>query len=234
MYKGRRILAVVPARGGSKGIPLKNLRRVGGRTLVGLVGTVVQQVTCIDRAIVSTDHNDIAEEAEANGISAPFRRPAELSGDRVGDVEVLQDALRKIEEIDNLVYEIVVMLQPTSPLRKAKHIKEAIRLLVDRGDDAVWSVTETDLKAHPLKQLVVDSEGRLGYYDPKGSQIIARQQLSPVYHRNGVVYAVTRNCLLEKGTLLAEKASALVIKEPVVNVDTEEDLIVAGRHLGHP
>lgn len=231
MYKGKRILAVVPARGGSKGIPLKNLRRVGGRSLVGWVAVVARDVSELDRVVVSTDHEEIAREAEASGIEAPFRRPESLSGDRVGDLEVLQHALNEIEGIDGMTYDIVVMLQPTSPSRRAEHVRNAIERLVDGDHEAVWSVSQTDLKAHPLKQLVIDDDSRLRYYDPRGAQIIARQQLTPVYHRNGIVYAVTRRCLLSTRTLLPENSAPLVIDGLVVNIDTEEDLALAADHL---
>lgn len=231
MYKERRILAVVPARGGSKGIPLKNLRLVAGRSLIGWVGVVAEQVQLLDRVIVSTDHDDIAEEAEKSGISVPFRRPPELSGDRIGDIDVLQHALKSVEKIDDRLYDVVVMLQPTSPLRRAAHVEKAIRKLVDDGCDAVWSVSETDIKAHPLKQLVIKPNDVLRYYDPRGANIIARQELTPVYHRNGVVYALTREALLVENTLLPEKSAPLVIDERVVNIDTEEDLSLAEREL---
>ncbi len=231
MHDGRRILAVVPARGGSKGIPLKNLRKVCGRSLVAWVGDVVAQVECIDRSVVSTDHDEIAAEAENHGIEAPFRRPAELSGDRIGDVAVLRHALTTIESIDGLRYDIVVMLQPTSPTRRPDHITAAVRQMTETGADAVWSVSATNLKAHPLKQLVIENDGTLRYYDPRGAQIIARQQLTPVYHRNGIVYAIKRKALLDDGVLLPERSSAIVIDEPVVNIDTEEDLIRAEQLL---
>lgn len=224
MYKGKRILAVVPARGGSKGIPLKNLRRIGGRSLVGWVGVVAGDVPELDRVVVSTDHEEIAREAEASGIDAPFRRPESLSGDRIGDLEVLEHALMEIESIDGVTYDLVVMLQPTSPSRRAEHVRGAIERLVDGGYEAVWSVSETNLKAHPLKQLVIDNDGRLRYYDPKGAEIVARQQLTPVYHRNGIVYAVSRDGLLSTRTLLPQNSAPLVVDGPVVNIDTEEDL----------
>ena len=86
MLDDRRILAIVPARGGSKGVPLKNIREINGAPLVGLVGQVVQEVAMIDRAVVSTDHEDIARVAESFGLEAPFRRPEDLSGDRIGDL----------------------------------------------------------------------------------------------------------------------------------------------------
>ncbi|HEX9071661.1 MAG TPA: acylneuraminate cytidylyltransferase family protein [Pseudolabrys sp.] len=217
------VLAVVPARGGSKGIPLKNLREVGGRSLVARVGDVVRHVPEIDRAVVSTDHPGIAQAAQAAGIAAPFLRPESLSGDRIGDFDVLLHALKATEAADQRRYEIVVMLQPTSPLRTAEQVSATIRMLAEGAWDSVWTVSETDYKAHPLKQLTV-ADGRLDYYDPKGGEIIARQQLQPVFHRNGIAYAMTRACLVEQRTIKGRRAGALVVLGSHVSIDTDEDL----------
>lgn len=223
MYRDRRVLAVVPARGGSKGIPLKNLRTVRGVPLVGLAGQCARAVPLIDRTVVSTDHDGIASVAMAYGIDAPFRRPDELSGDRIGDIEVLTQALEATEADDGTRYDIVVMLQPTSPLRRPEHVAETIEMGVDAGFDAVWTVSETDSKSHPLKQLKIE-DGRLALYDPAGATIIARQQLSPVYHRNGVAYALTRACLLDGKSLVGQRTGAVVIAGHHVSIDTEWDI----------
>ena len=223
MINGLSVLVVVPARGGSKGIPLKNLRKVNGIPLVASVGNIIKSIPEIDRSIVSTDHEEIASVAEDAGIAAPFRRPKGLSGDRVGDVEVLTHALLEMELIDGVTYDIVVMLQPTSPLRESKHVSDAINMLVDEGWDAVWTVSETDSKSHPLKQLIVNNN-RLDYYDSSGSQIIARQQLKPIYHRNGIAYIITRECLLGKKSIKGDNTGALIIKGEHVSIDTEWDL----------
>jgi len=220
------VLAVVPARGGSKGIPLKNLREIEGRSLVARVGDVVSAVPEIDRAVVSTDHATIAKVAEAAGIAAPFVRPHAISGDCIGDYEVLVHALEATEVFDRRRYDIIVMLQPTSPLRTPAQVSAAIRMLVEGGWDSVWTVSPTDSKYHPLKQLtVVGSE--LAHYDPAGAKIVARQQLEPVYHRNGVAYAMTRECLLVQKTIMGSKAGALIIDGEHVSIDTEHDLVVA-------
>ena len=226
MINGLNILAIIPARGGSKGIPLKNLCKLNGISLVEIVGNVVKNVAEIDRSVVSTDHEEIASVAERAGIVAPFRRPEELSGDRIGDVEVLTHALTEMELIDNITYDIVVMLQPTSPLRKAEHVSDTIRMLVYGEWDSVWTVSETDSKSHPIKQLVVDGKV-LNYYDNSGDKIIARQQLKPVYHRNGIAYAITRECLLNKKSIKGSKTGALVVKGNHVSIDTEWDLELA-------
>lgn len=224
MIDGRRVLAVVPARGGSKGIPLKNLLPIGGIPLVTLAGQVATEVREIDRAVVSTDHAEIAEAAKCGGLDVPFMRPAEISGDRVGDLDVLRHALLATEEIDLVTYDIILMLQPTSPNRTAAHIKRTLERLVEGKFDAVWTVSETDSKAHPLKQLRISGEGKLDYYDPAGSQVVARQQLAPVFHRNGVAYAMTRDCLVGQSSIKGDNCGAVILDEPLANIDTELDL----------
>jgi CMP-N-acetylneuraminic acid synthetase len=223
MIAGLKVLAVVPARGGSKGIPLKNLRTVRGRPLVALAGDVARQVPEIDRRIVSTDHPEIARIAGESGLDAPFMRPAAISGDMIGDYDVLADALRQTEAADRTTYDIVVMLQPTSPLRRAEDVSAVIRKLVEGRYDSVWSVSATDSKAHPLKQLVVRDDA-MDYWDPRGAQIIARQQLAPVFHRNGVAYAVTRSCLVDQRTIKGARAGAFVVEGEHISIDTEWDI----------
>jgi CMP-N-acetylneuraminic acid synthetase len=224
MYKGRRVLAVVPARGGSKGIPLKNLRTLGGVPLVGLAGNVVRALPWIDRAVVSTDHDGIAQTAGEYGLAAPFRRPESLSGSTIGDWEVLDHALGAMEAMDGARYDIILMLQPTSPDREAADVERATEKLVDGDFDAVWSVSETDSKDHPLKQFTVGDADALEYYDAAGAKIVARQQLAPVYHRDGVVYAFTRECLIDQKTIKGKRLGALITGRPVANIDTELDL----------
>jgi CMP-N-acetylneuraminic acid synthetase len=226
MIDGQRILVVCPARGGSKGIPLKNLQPFLGVPLVARVGHLVAEIPEIDRAIVSTDSEEIARVASESGLDVPFYRPEDLSGDRISDLEVLTHALIETEHLDGVNYDIVVMLQPTSPLRQAGHVRDTIKMLVDGGWDAVWTVSETDSKNHPLKQLTVKN-GRLDYYDQSGKQIIARQQLVPVYHRNGVAYAIRRSCLLEQKSIKGERTGALVLKGNLVSIDTYWDFELA-------
>ena len=224
MFDSKRILAVVPARGGSKGIALKNLRTVLGIPLVAQVGHICSQVPEITRAVVSTDHEEIAQVAEKSGLAAPFRRPENISGDRIGDWDVLTHALGEMERLDQVQYDIVVMLQPTSPLRTVQNVRDTINMLITGKWDAVWTVSETDSKGHPLKQLVIGEGGAMDYYDPAGDQIIARQQLQPVYHRNGVAYAITRECLLDQNSIKGRRTGALIIEGHNVSIDTEWDL----------
>ena len=226
MLQGKTILVVVPARGGSKGIKLKNIYPLNGKPLLVYTGEVVQQLDYVDRAVVSTDHEDIANVARACGLAAPFYRPESLSGDQIGDWDVLHHALHAMEAQDGRNYDIVVMLQPTSPLRQPQHVTKTVTTLIEGEYDAVWTVSPTDSKAHPLKQFVVNDQC-LEYYDPAGAQIIARQQLTPVYHRNGVAYAIRRACLLDKKSIKGDRTGAVIIDEPLANIDTEVDILFA-------
>ena len=191
-----------------------------------MVGRVIQQLDYIDRVVVSTDHPEIARIAKESGLDVPFMRPEPISGDRVPDWPVLHHALNATEEDDNETYDIIVMLPPTSPLRKPEHITMAIEKLIDGNYDAVWTLSETDSKYHPYKQLTLE-DGLVGYYDDKGAQIIARQQLSPTYYRNGVAYAISRNCLINSKSIKGHKTSAIIIDDPIVNIDTEFDFKLA-------
>ena len=226
MIDGRKVLAVIPARGGSKGVPLKNIKPVLGVPLVARVGRLVRQIPMIDRAVVSTDHPEIARIAREADLDVPFMRPPELSGDRVADWDVLVHALLLVEKLDGILYDVVVMLQPTSPTRRSSHVRGAIEKLVREKWDSVWAVSETDANYHPLKQLRVVN-GQVEYYDPRGADIISRQQLDTVYHRNGAAYVMTRECLLEQRTIKGEKTGALVIGDKLVNIDTLLDFKLA-------
>lgn len=224
MLSGKRILAVVPARGGSKGIRDKNLQTVGGVPLVARVGEVLKALPEVDRAVVSTDSERIAAVAEKAGIAAPFRRPEAISGDTIGDLDVLTHALQATEALDGTTYDVVLMLQPTSPLRKPENVRACLTKLVEEDLDAVWTVSETDSKSHPLKQLTLGANGELGYYDPAGAKIIARQQLNPVYHRNGIAYAISRDCLLGQRSIIGRKSAGVVVPGFHVSIDTLWDL----------
>lgn len=222
----RSVLAVVPARGGSKGVPLKNLRRIGGRSLVQITAETVAQIPEIELAVVSTDHEEIAAEAERFGLRAPFRRPESLSGDRISDIQVLQHALAEMEKLEKKRYDAVVMLQPTCPLRKPEHVRECLRLLEEKNAPSAWTVSPVDVKFHPLKQLSLSESGDLNYFLPEGKSIIARQQLTETYIRNGACYAWRREWI-EKGELLPPHTLPVIIRDRLVNIDTLADLAAA-------
>ncbi len=223
MIKNKKILAIVPARGGSKGIKLKNLKKIKGKSLVSIVGSLVAKTKIIDTAVISTDHAKIAKEAIRSGLKFYSFRPKKISGDRISDSEVLYQALILTEKREKKRYDIIVMLHPTSPLRKPIDVIGAIKLLIKKNLDSVWTVSKTDTKFHPLKQLVIKNK-KISYYSQKGKFIIARQQLSNIYHRNGVAYVIKRDFLKKYKKIIGKNSGAYLIKNQQISIDTLDDL----------
>lgn len=227
MINNKKVLAIVPARGGSKGLPGKNLKEFRGFSLVANVGNLIRNFSIIDRSIVSTDSMEIAKEAKSSGLDVPFYRPEELSGDFIGDIDVLKHAISEMEKLDKTKYEIVLMLQPTSPLRSLNEIQKCLDLFIKKSADSVWTVSKTDKKYHPLKQLKLQKDNKMSLYDKEGSKIIARQQLDDLFHRNGAVYVISRDLILNQSSLIGKSSFAYISDIPHISIDTLEDLQIA-------
>lgn len=142
------------ARGGSKGIRFKNLRKINGNSLVAITAKLLKKIKIIDKSIISSDNDSILDEAEKFGLKKIFKRPSVLSGDLVSDFDVIRHALINSEKFYNTNFNLVLMIQPTSPLRTKKHIIECIKLFFKKKNTtSVWSVSKLDTKFHPMKIL---------------------------------------------------------------------------------
>ena len=225
MFNGHSVLVVIPARGGSKGIPLKNIAPLAGRPLLDYTTELARTASWADACVVSTDHAKIASIAQkVPGIDVVWR-PQELAGDAVGDTDVLKHALKEAVQAHNHLFDIIVMLQPTSPLRTLTDVTRTLELLIEGDADAVWTLSPTDPTFHPLKQLKLSEDNELSFFDPIGIGVIARQQLSAAYHRNGVAYALRSDFLTRADSLYAEgKTLGVVVDGPHISIDTPEDL----------
>jgi CMP-N,N'-diacetyllegionaminic acid synthase len=226
MRNGYKVLAVVPARSGSKGIADKNMARVGGLSLIARTGKVLSQIPWIDRRIISTDSPCYAEEGHASGLEAPFLRPAQLSTDTAGALETFVHALHSCEQLDGQRYDVVIVAEPTSPLREPGDIEATMRVLLSTGADVALTVSRLDTKAHPHKVFTLD-EGRLRYFSEKGASVTARQSLEPLYARNGLCYCYRRDTLLAKRALVTGHTVAVLTERPVANIDEPVDLLWA-------
>lgn len=225
MFNGSRVLAIIPARGGSKGIPQKNIAPVVGKPLISYTTELTQNLPWLDATVVSTDSEEIAEVATQTPGVEVIWRPEELSGDRIGDHPVLRHTLLAQEEKTGDPYDVVLMLQPTSPLRTVNDVESCITALQDGGWDTVWSVSTTELTYHPKKQLALSPDGELRFVIPGSHKIIARQQLERVFHRNGACYAFTRDFLVNSDSIYSEtQTSAVVTPGTHISIDTPEDL----------
>ncbi|MEJ2286683.1 MAG: acylneuraminate cytidylyltransferase family protein [Desulfobacterales bacterium] len=158
-YKGSNILAVIPARGGSKGIPRKNLCKVGGISLVGHAVTAARSLDWIDRTIVSTDDEQIAAEGRKYGAAVPFMRPAELASDQARSTDMWQQAWLASEDHFKETYDISILLEPTSPLRRPQDILDTVDTLIESGCDA--AATFSRAPAHSAVQHSPENPGLL-------------------------------------------------------------------------
>ena len=221
--RGKKVLCVIPARGGSKGIKLKNIYIVKGKPLIFYTLDFVKKINFFDDILISTDNLEIKKVCEKYGFHIPFLRPKNLSGDKVSDISVLKHSVRKLEKYNKTVYQTVIMLPPTSPLRLNKDLMSGLKKFYKNKHDSLWSVSLIDKKYHPDKQLLLNKE-RLSYYSDKGKKIIARQQLGNTYIRNGIFYILDRKCILEKGEILGNKPGFYEIKSDYFNIDSLTDI----------
>lgn len=201
MIAGQTVVGVVVARGGSKGLPGKNLRRLGGRPLVAHTIQAARQARTLDRLILSTDSAEIARVGKRYGAEVPFLRPKHLARDTTHTPPVIKHAVRYLETRERMKVDIVVTLQPTSPFRRAEHIDLAVRFLANNPRfDSVISVKEV---AFPPFWMFRIRNGRLLPFVNDGIDysLKERQQLPTLYQPNGAVY-VTRRSLLKKQGLL--------------------------------
>lgn len=221
MIDGRRVLAVVPARGGSKGLPRKNVLDLGGRPLIAWTLTAAQQATHIDRCVVSTDDTEIASVARAHGGEVPFMRPAELAGDHAATMDTVFHVLDRLPGFD-----FVVLLQPTSPLRSAADIEQTLERMIAAGAPACVSVTEP--AKSPYWSYRIDAHGRLVPLTDPAYTRVRRQDLPPAYVLNGAVYAARVDWLREQGSFLHPDTLAYPMPaERSLDIDTALDLRLA-------
>jgi CMP-N,N'-diacetyllegionaminic acid synthase len=226
-WNGRRVLAVVPARGGSKGIPGKNLRTVNGLLLIARAAVACQQSPWIDRAIVSTDDDTIAAEAESHGLVAPFRRPDNLSGDSASTIDAWRHAWETCEHLDGCRYELGLLLEPTSPMRRSEDIERCLDALTDPAYDAAATVSPTPAHYTPHKTLTRTERGCIGFYHADGTRYANRHLIPEFYHRNGLCYAVRRATVMERASIVERNCAAVVVERTVVNIDEPFNLELA-------
>jgi CMP-N,N'-diacetyllegionaminic acid synthase len=226
MLENQTVLAVVPARSGSKSLPDKNMAQLGGLSLIAWAAKILSQIPWIDRRVISTDSPRYADEARLHGLDAPFLRPAPLSSDTATALDTMTHALETCEVIDGRTYDLVIVAEPTSPLREMRDIESTVKELLRTGADTALTVSPIDTKYHPNKALQV-SRGLVKFYTPQGKTITRRQELESLYSRNGLCYCFRRETLLIKKSLITENAVAVITDRPIANIDEPIDLLWA-------
>jgi CMP-N,N'-diacetyllegionaminic acid synthase len=224
-----RVLGLVPARGGSKGVPNKNLRPLGGRSLLQLVRDAAGASGVIDRLVLSTDSAAIADAGRRCGIEVPFMRPSELATDEAPMLPVIDHAVAQLQA-GGWSPDVIVLLQPTAPLRRGSHISNAATLLIESNADAVASVVELPRHLSPDYVMRIE-DGRLVNFLPEGARVTRRQDARPAFVRDGTVYAFWRRTL-EAGSIYGRDCRPLLVAaEDSLTIDTEADWAEAERRV---
>jgi N-acylneuraminate cytidylyltransferase len=224
MLEGKRIVAVVPARGGSKSIPGKNIRVLSGKPLIAWAIRAGKEAAAIDRVIVSTDDDSIASVAREHGAEV-YARPPHLATDEALVIDALRDLASTLHH-EGETAEIMVLLEATSPLRSPADIQLCLEMLVHEGLDSVATFHEAELNPHRAWKI---EGGRPEVFIPGAVPWLPRQKLPKAYQLNGVTYAFRTGGLRDDTpSLLFGKAGAVVIpKEKVLDIDDERDFLLA-------
>lgn len=229
MTNGREVLALIPARGGSKSIPGKNIVLLEGLPLIAYSILAAEQSETVSRIVVSTDDLEIAEVGRRFGAEVPFMRPASLAGDATPSIAVVRHALDILKKEEGYQPDVLVLLQPTSPLRSSEDIDAAVEKLLDSGCDSVVSVTAAG--QHPYWMYTLQGDRLLPLND-EGIGVMRRQDLPDVYCLNGAVYATRPGVIYEHDSLKGPDTRALVMPaDRSVDIDEPLDLLVAAALL---
>ena len=220
-----RVVCIIPARAGSKGVMGKNVRLLGGRPLIAHSIEHAKGSRYIDRVIVSTDGEDIAEAALAAGAEVPFMRPADLASDTAGAIDVLIHAARWLEEEDGWPFDLLVLLHATTPLRTPQDVDACIDLLVAEKADSVISVAEAYRNPY-FNMVELDSDGVPHLV--KAGSFAGRQQAPPVYDLNSSIFVWWRDTLLDGRNVILPNSRVYVMpRERSVDIDEELDFRIA-------
>ena len=220
-----KVLAVIPARGGSKGVPRKNIRMVGGKPLIAYtIDAALAVKNRLHRLIVSTDDAEIAAMAQDYGAEVPFMRPVDLGGDKVPMVPVLKHAIQTIEELDGIKLEWVLLLQPTCPFRAPEDILAALELAAAGGCDSVISVVRV-LAHHPILMKKIENDRLLPFMIEEIEGTRRQDYNPPAYMRNGSIYLTRRDNLMKYHSIWGKVIRPYIMpEERSVNVDSEMDM----------
>ena len=218
-----RVLGLVPARGGSKGVPRKNVRPLGGKPLLQWTAEAALAATRLDRVVLSTEDEEIAQVGRRCGLEVPFMRPAELAGDDTPTLPVVAHALDALQAAGS-VFDAICLLQPTSPFRAAADIDGCITLLEESGADCVITVLPVPAEHNPHWVYFRDGDGVLRLSTGEAQPVARRQALPAAWHREGSVYVSRCEVVLEQGSLFGRRTMGYSIDPSrSVNIDDEED-----------
>ncbi len=219
-----KILGLINARGGSKGVPGKNIKPLCGRPLIAWSIETANKCASINRVVVSTDDEKIANTARDAGADVPFMRPAELAGDDVLQIDVIIHAVEFLEKQGD-VYDYVCLLQPTCPVRAVEDVEGALKLLIESKADSVITITPTP--HHPMTLYSKGEGQRLTQFVETSKAGVTRQQFPELFWRTGSVYAFRRENLKQRSMYGNDVRGYEVPPERCANIDDPLDWDIA-------
>jgi CMP-N-acetylneuraminic acid synthetase len=224
--KMNEVMGLILARGGSKGIPQKNIKILAGKPMIAWTIEAARLSKCISRIIISTDDDQIAEIAKRFGGDVPFKRPDEFARDDSSSIDAVIHAIRWLEENENYIPEYIMLLQPTSPLRSVDDIQNAVRLMRESHSDSLVSVVPVE--HHPFWTYLIKPDGCLDHFITTDPSHNRRQDLPDVYAVNGSIYIAGRDALLENQSFFSENTQAYIMpQERSLDIDTNWDFYLA-------
>ena len=228
------ILGVIPVRGGSKSVPRKNLAPLNGKPMMYFTIQAAQDSNWMSHFVVSSEDEEIIRMARDLGAPAPFVRPAELATDEAPSLPVVQHAVRFMESSLGIVFDYVVLLQATSPLRNGSDIDAALEKLISTGADSVISVVRV-AHHHPARMRFIKDDLLVELPMGEAKEMQRRQDLPPVYIRNGAIFAARREVVMDQNSMLGRVSRPYVMPESrSANVDTKFDFLVVEVMMQHP
>lgn len=226
-----RILGLIPARGGSKGVPRKNIRYLAGRPLLAYTADAALNAKRLSRVVLSTEDMEIASVGRECGLEIPFMREANLAEDSTPTLPVVIHALKSLEELGD-TFDAVCLLQPTNPLRRAVDIDNCVELFEQSTADSLISVRRVPSEYNPKWVYWRDPQGRLSISTGDDEPISRRQDLPDAYHRDGSVYITRTDIIMDRQSLYGDQTLGYEIPEQFsVNIDTEDDWLGAARRI---
>jgi CMP-N-acetylneuraminic acid synthetase len=224
----KKILAIIPARGGSRGIKNKNIKVLNKKPLLYYTAKESKNSKYLDKIVLSTDSNVIAKIGKKLGIEVPFIRPKELAKNQTPMIPVIKHVLEKLQKIENYVPDIIVILQPTSPLRTSKHIDQAIEIFMKKKTDSLVSVTEIPHTMNPFSAMKLKKKGNLIFFLEYNENNNLRQKKPLFYYRNGAIYIFNRKCFLKNNSLFGKHISSYIMpKSNSLDIDDKFDWFLA-------
>jgi CMP-N,N'-diacetyllegionaminic acid synthase len=232
-----KVLGVVTARGGSRGIPGKNIRLLAGKPLIAYTIVAARLAGVFARLLVSTDDDQAAAIARERGCEVPFMRPASLAADDTPHLPVMQHALTWLRDVQHYVPDWVMILLPTSPLRQASHIRDAVALATTSNADSIVGVDELPAHFNPMRVVTIDGEGWARLFvggGPVKRKPVRRQDLPKAWVLNGAIYLFRTHVLFDpvEPSMFGDKVAAYVMPQPYgFNLDEPGDWVEAERLL---